>query len=446
MGGITVGIFRHQESKRIDRLMSIPQTIFAAGFEHYLEQIKQVTGADVVVFDNTDGVIDTTIPDVPSQQVAESVRVSEARRYLFHEGKSRVAWDVECAGVAYKAIHYPLDRTGRIWTYLLNRTESVKAQRQLIAILSGILMGGILLGALIGHVIAGTVTGPVAQLVEATRQVAAGDLDQRSQVRTQDEIGQLATAFNQMTEQLQASRKALVEAERFSTAGRMSAAFAHEIRNPLSSIRMLIQLLEKHVPTESEKYVQAVLEEVERLNVIVDGMLDFARPTELQFEPTDVPQVTDQVIQFMEANLKHHRIEVQRDYQDCTLIQADPAKLKQVFMNLMLNAMQAMPEGGSLHVSIQSEAQGICIQFQDSGIGMTEEQQQLLFEPFFTTKEHGTGLGLTNALRIVEQHGGTIEIESELGVGTTVSVQLPVTAVHSDTNRTNAEHLCCDGT
>lgn len=422
----TVGIFRYQENQRVQALAPVPQVVVQVGFDDYLAQIKQVMGVDVVVFDNADGVIGGTLPDIPSPEIASCVRVADARPEIFARNHPYVSWDARCRDKHYRVVHYPLDRTGRVWTYLLDRTDSIQSQRKLTRWLTGISVMGVLLGALLAHAISRSVTKPVAQLAEATHRVAEGDLEQRSDIKTQDEVGQLAVAFNQMTEQLQASQHALVEAERFSTAGKMSASFAHEIRNPLSSIRMLIQLLGRRIPAESEKYVEAVQQEVERLNVIVDGLLDFARPTAPVFEEVEPSQVVDEVLRIMEANLRHHQIEIHRDYEPTPAIQADTAKLKQVFMNLVLNAMQAMHGGGTLSLRVHAANGNVRIEVADSGVGMTVDQQARLFEPFFTTKERGTGLGLTNVQRLVEEHSGGIQMQSEVDVGTVVTIEIPL--------------------
>ena len=198
-----------------------------------------------------------------------------------------------------------------------------------------------------------------------------------------------------MTRDLKASRDQLIQAERLATAGKMSASFAHEIRNPLSSMRMLAQMLMQKPEMSGEKHQQSlryILEEIERIDNIVKGLMDFARPASLDLKQQPLTPILQDVLALMEANFAHHNIQLVLEVSPETPeIQLDSDKLKQAFMNVVLNAMEAMPQGGVLRVSTFTEKDSIRIKVEDTGIGIAAEDLEHLFEPFFTRKTRGTG-------------------------------------------------------
>jgi len=308
-----------------------------------------------------------------------------------------------------------------------------EAKRTLTWYMLGIAVLVMALIAFISYRIGKNLTNPIKVLVDSTARVATGDLDQQCEIKTHDEIGDLAAAFNQMTRDLKASRDQLLQEERLATAGKMSASFAHEIRNPLSSMRMLAQMLLQKPEMSGEKHQQSVryiLEEIERIDTIVKGLMDFARPSSLDLKQQRITPILQTVLSLMEANLAHHNIQLVLDVlPETPEIRFDSDKLKQAFMNVVLNAMEAMPQGGVLRVSTFTENDSVCIKVKDTGIGIPAEDLEHLFEPFFTRKARGTGLGLANVKRILEEHGGHVEIHSTPGEGTTVLMELPVVSV-----------------
>ena len=194
-------------------------------------------------------------------------------------------------------------------------------------------------------------------------------------------------------------------------------------------MRMLSQLLRQkpELTEEQRQSLQYILEEIERIGTIVKGMMDFARPTSLKLVQQPLAPLLRDVLALMKANLTHHQIELQLELTpDLPEFEFDPAKIKQAFMNIVLNSMEAMPQGGILTVSTSKLDDGVSIEVADTSVGIPETDMPHLFEPFFTRKDKGTGPGLANVKRIVEEHDGTVYIESTLGEGVAVSIWLPL--------------------
>jgi two-component system NtrC family sensor kinase len=228
----------------------------------------------------------------------------------------------------------------------------------------------------------------------------------------------------------------LIHNEKIAALGRLTASIAHEINNPLQSVQGCMTLVGEELegdqrPEKLERYLAVAGSEIERISDIVRRMRDFYRPAREGMQPTDLHVVLESVLALTNKQLQHSDVLVERRLQrgDVELphVQANPDHLKQVFLNLVLNAIDAMPEGGTLCVrTALDEAGFLCIEFSDTGEGMSPETQSRLFEPFFTTKEYGSGLGLSISYGIIEAHHGQITVMSEVGVGTTFVILLPL--------------------
>ena len=433
---VTIALFNKKYDEKITQeTVQWLEMIFKTGYQLEIDKVKKTFGVEIVMFSKDNGVLSTTLNVGYSDEIAKSVKLQESREIMAKSGGKPVIMDISFRGEPYKVIHHPLEIYDRMYTLMRGMSEIATAKRQVTWTMILVAVSGILLVALVGHFIAKNITAPVKHLVGITQKVAGGNLELEGKITTRDEIGELTDAFNQMTQRLRQSQQELVEAERLATAGQMAAAFAHDIRNPLSSIKMMVQLLRKRVQPgeENQKYIRSIIEEIDRLNVIIKGMMDFARPMELNLQTGNVNSVLLEVLNFMEAKLIHHKITLVKQLsKDVPSIMLDADKLKQVFMNVILNAVQSMPNGGELtitskvlHTSPERKDSKILIEISDTGIGISQENLSRLFEPFFTTKSEGTGLGLTNARRILQQHGGDIEVQSKVGEGTTVTVALP---------------------
>lgn len=229
--------------------------------------------------------------------------------------------------------------------------------------------------------------------------------------------------------------KRLFHADKLATVGELAAGAAHEIRNPLAAVRSTVQYILQDLPPEKKELADGLIEEVDRIDRIVNGLLSFSRNYDLHMEDVDIHSILDQTVALLEPELKKNAVDVVRKYNLANpIITGDDSQLKQVFLNILLNSIQAMEKGGTISISTRtgSGVKGsISIEIADNGTGISEKDVSRVFDPFYTTKENGSGLGLSISYGIVSKHGGNIEIRSnaERGTkGTTVVVELPVGA------------------
>ena len=408
-------------------------TIMETGyFEQNQEKLRRAYSVEIMIF-GSDYTLNYNSLDRLSDaeqnwaNLAEKMRLREVKQRLENPSGTSVTQDITLAGKPYKVFYLPLE-FGRFYCLLRPMEAIAEAKQTFTWYMLGIAVLVMALVALISQRIGKNLTNPIKVLVDSTERVATGDLDEQCELKTHDEIGDLAAAFNQMTRDLKQSRDQLIQAERLATAGKMSASFAHEIRNPLSSMRMLAQMLMQKPEMSVEKHQQSlryILEEIERIDSIVKGLMDFARPVALNLTQQPLAPTLQAVLALMEANLAHHQIQLVLDLSPVTPeVQFDSDKLKQAFMNVVLNAIEAMPQGGELKVSTFTQDNSVCIKVVDTGVGIPEADLEHIFEPFFTRKTKGTGLGLANVKRILEEHGGNVEIESTPGKRTKVLMWL----------------------
>jgi signal transduction histidine kinase len=263
--------------------------------------------------------------------------------------------------------------------------------------------------------------------------VGSGELEHPVTVRSRDEVGALAQAFGQMTNKLRQSRAALVQSEKLASIGEMSAAVAHGLRNPLASLRAAAQLVRRHpdAPSSAE-HLSAIIDEVDRLDRRISHLLSFSRPAPYHPMPENVSRLVEGLLPAFSELLRERSVELQLDLQPLPDIRVDPMQLEQALLEIVSNALDAMPSGGRLRIAASGQGSNgteppkVVIEVTDTGPGIPEQVMPSVCEPFFTTRQEGTGLGLAIAKRYVEQNGGRLEISSRPG-GTTVIIRLPAT-------------------
>lgn len=233
-----------------------------------------------------------------------------------------------------------------------------------------------------------------------------------------------AQAYEKTAAHLKATQDKLIQAEKLAVLGRLSAAIAHEIRNPLTSIKILINSLNLKDESQRED-IKVINGEIERINRMINRLLEFSRPGSPQFARVDPNAVLEETLKIAAGEMKACHIELEKDLKPLPSIMADRGQLKQVFLNLILNAIQAMPQGGNLKIRSIPDSDFVRISIEDSGRGISDDVKVRLFEPFFTTKEDGLGLGLSIVQRIVHDHNGVIEVKDARPKGAIFTVSLP---------------------
>lgn len=280
-----------------------------------------------------------------------------------------------------------------------------------------------------------TLIRPILTLNETMKWAGLGDLGVRAASRSGDEVGELSEAFNRMMDELEAAREReeaqrgqLAHAEKMVAVGTLAAGVAHEVNNPLAGIMACLENLRAN-PDDVEmrdRYLDLISDGLDRIERTITNLLDFSRRREVKLEPTSLNHNLRHVVELVGYQLRRAGVEVVLDLDaDHAMVRADHFQMEQLFLNLVLNAISAMPEGGTLTLKTRVRRGEVIVDVQDTGTGIPEEIRDRVFDPFFTTREvgEGTGLGLAVSHSIVAAHGGTIELDSEPGDGTTFRVR-----------------------
>jgi hypothetical protein len=374
--------------------------------------------------------------------------------------------------------------------------KGIIVSQRLILLL--VLLDGMVIVLFGSFLLSRIIVRPLKQLVRATEGIARGDYDQSIILADSNEIGQLADAFREMTgrlresqcdveqyvesleianERLQQTQMELIRSEKLASIGRFAAGVAHEVGNPLGAILGYTSILQKdlHDGSEAHEYLRRIEVEIQRINKIIRELLDFSRPSVVEIKEVDLNRVIENCLSLLSFQKSFKNVEPSlRLKKDLPRVEVDEAQIQQVFVNLIINAVDAMPDGGTLtvwtedyilqkipklgrdgarrrkddpadsdytHLRRSQRAPSgssvfrmggrvVCASITDTGTGIRPEDLQRIFDPFFTTKDpnRGTGLGLSISIKILESFGGSIEVESEVGQGSTFRVLLPVSA------------------
>ena len=449
LGVIYTGILLNRNPEIVDRVKDV---VFRG------EKYKGREIGTVTIFQH-DLRISTNVKDTSGHRSIGTRVSKEVHQAVLQEGKpwTNRAFVVNDWNItAYEAIK---DISGKIigilYVGMLEKPYIDLRNRVMLTFASMALLTVIIL-LIILFFITSTIIQPLKKMVLATTKIAQGDLDHRVDVTLEDETGKLAQSFNQMTKNLKSANEKLVhwgktlekrveertqelremqdsmiQSEKLASLGKMAASIAHEINNPLTSILINTHLMLEKTEKKREGYenLSLIAEETSRCSEIIRDMLDFSRQSPPQKVYTDVNDTLIRTLQILENQATFQNIRIEKKL-DNTLspIELDQNKIKQVFWNLLLNASEAMLEGGTLILSSRysPDKKNIEIDFSDTGIGIAKEHINKLFDPFFSTKTSGTGLGLAVSYGIINQHQGKITVVSDPGQGTTVTVSLPV--------------------
>jgi signal transduction histidine kinase len=272
---------------------------------------------------------------------------------------------------------------------------------------------------------------PLVHVTERARAVAKGDFTPKVAVDTRDEIGELASTFESMVAAISEARERLLTSERLATIGKMAAHVTHEIRNPLSSISLNLELLQDEMPAQSpeaQALMKAIQAEIDRLTQLTEYYLSFPRSGTFRPEVVDIRSLVADAIGFMGRDLERRGIQVEvASIEEPLMVAIDEAQLRQALFNIVRNGAEAMSEGGKLKVAISSSRPNTAtIEISDEGKGIAPELAGRLFQPFVTNKPNGTGLGLVATQQIVQSHGGSISWEPLTPHGTRFVLQFPI--------------------
>ena len=288
-------------------------------------------------------------------------------------------------------------------------------------------------------------TGAVDWDVGHVEVRASGDLP-----ALQQQVQAVAARIRTVVDELQQARHQAMLTERLVAVGELAAGVAHELRNPLTSVKLLVQTAAQRQAGTGlqDRQLQVVQQEIARMESTIQGLLDFARPPRLHRVTHDVRETVRRALNLVAGRLQHQKVVVSEEFPSVpVVVDGDPEQLHQVFVNLLINGIEAVPEGGSLQVAIRGDAEvdGVCqIEFRDSGSGIPPEVLGRIFQPFVTSKERGTGLGLAVSRRIIEEHDGLLLAANQIHGGAVFTVRLPLKSCATREPATPTDRACSD--
>ncbi|MDI6854187.1 MAG: ATP-binding protein [Deltaproteobacteria bacterium] len=306
-------------------------------------------------------------------------------------------------------------------------------QRAMYLFLMSILIF-IFLGILVAFYLARLLVRPMIRMQNAMEKIAHGDFTSLPETSRAEEFHSLFRAFNRMIRELEEHQEELLQSRKIAAIGTLTSGIAHELNNPINNIVLTAESLQEDFSQLEQKealgLIHDILIQADRASEIVKGLLDFSRSERPEFEPLAISAVIDETLKLVRNQVMLSGIQVEKDIPpEVPLVSGDRKSLQQVFLNLFINAIQAMPDGGLLQIGVhQEDGRWLKIEVGDTGAGIDPEHLPRIFDPFYTTKEvgRGTGLGLSVTYGIIEKHGGHIEAHSKKGQGATFTITLPI--------------------
>jgi signal transduction histidine kinase len=424
--------------------------------ESLLAEMKAQSLADIVVLDQQGALVATTLPQ--PDEGFDALVLDPAETADVDPSMTR---DLTLYGRPFQAVYAPLQVRQQPMGILVvvlpsNYIVSTEAtSRNTFSLVFSLVTAGVIV---IGYLLSQSIARPILKLRTISQAVAAGDLEQSTGLESPDEIGDLASAFDTMTvrlrerteeaarlyaetvqrnkeladanSRLQATQAQLVQSEKLAAVGQLTAGIVHDVKNPLAVIKGLAEELreEPGLVEPVREQLTVIRDNAARANTIVSDLLKFARQSKPEMKPLDMRESVEAAVRLTEYLARKGNVKVIVDLPSRAAVGVyDPQQIEQVLINLIQNAIQAMPGGGMLRVNLSLAAGAMAIAIADTGIGIPPENLTRVFDPFFTTKPEGegTGLGLSVSYGIVSRHGGKIGVESKVGQGTTFTILLP---------------------
>lgn len=393
-----------------------------------VQMLQEIVGAAIITMDADGRVI------ASSSEGRRAEILAAAKRAVLEGGPGgpdAAVTSMDCGApclVAYRAVE---GRPGITVALVAEASELTAATRSVArGILAAALLGVVLM-VFVSQAVVRRVMAPLDALVRFVRDPSALDMSRRAEVAA-DETGAVAGALNEMLDRLAQAQRALVRSEKLALAGLMAARVAHDVRNPLSSIKMQTQLLHGRLDGDHEDraLLAAVLRDIGQVESVVQDLLALASPGVLNLRPNSIGEVIRQVLGQMGPQFAHRKITTAVNVaRDLPALLLDPGRFKQALVNVVVNASDAMPTGGVLTIEVNVKDNEVTVTVADDGTGVDPAVADRVFDAFVTTKTDGVGLGLVNARAVVEGHGGRIRLEPRYPRGTCVFISLPVPAV-----------------
>ncbi len=422
-----------------------------------VNELKQQASADIIVLNPSGKFMASTLAESDREDFQRGLELTPQEAATINLSLPR---DLKIYNRDHEALYAPLivrqQTTGVLGVVLQSDfiVERGTTSRDQIALIFTV---GTLGMILVGYILAQSIARPILRLRAVSHAVAAGDLEQRTGLRQADEIGELATDFDTMTlklrertaeaarlyaesiqrneelarinAELQAAQQQLVQSEKLAAVGQLTAGIVHDVKNPLAIIVGLAEELPEHVELDpmARKHLTTIRDSARRANTIVTDLLKFARESTPDMKRQDLRDTIEAVLRLTDYMARKAKVQVVKDLPPApVLVTYDALQIEQVLMNLVQNAIQAMPHGGSLRVNLSQASEAVALAVADTGVGIPQKNLSRIFDPFFTTKApgEGTGLGLSMAYGIIARHGGRIDVGSIEGQGTTFTILL----------------------
>ena len=430
----------------LSRSVNIVDTVRDTVFQHEIYKGRSIGTATIFLNDLR---ISTNVL-APDGKRAIGTRVSkEVKEHVLNKGER---WTDRAFVVSdwYITAYEPIEdifgsRVGMLYVGVLEE-KYVDIRKRALSVFVPITVVGMILAIGLGYILADRIMNPVHRLIRASKQVSEGNLSPDIGPLSKDEIGVLQNTFKDMVVSLEErdrrrraeSENRLLQSEKQASVGRLAAGVAHEINNPLTGVLTYTHMLprRKDLADDIRSDLETIAQSTERVRKIVKGLLDFSRQTKLDREPTEVNRLVRSAISLMENQALVKGVDIKfNPAENLPMLTLDRDQLQSVLLNIIINALDATDPDGDITVSTgislsasDGGKKGVEIAIADTGCGIPPENLDKLFDPFFTTKEvgQGTGLGLAVSFGIVQRHGGTIRVQSEIGRGSTFSIWLPV--------------------
>lgn len=422
---VTLAVARRAFEQRVQRqLQSAAEVVARPEFATnrvVLRSVRRITGAEVLTFTTSGRLLAGTVDPGAHPELIRHVVSAWA------PGGAGVVRRFDCGTPCLVTFQPVAGDATRIVALVVDTSElSTATQSVTRAVL---VTAGLSIVAMIvaSQMVARRVTAPLARLSDFVRHRGMRGGRDRASVGS-DEIGQLGAAFNDMLDRVEASQAAVVQSEKLALAGLLAARVAHDIRNPLSSVKVQVQLLQAgDHGSDLRAPFEEILHDVGVIEAVVSNLLELARPGSLQCREVALNAVVDEALRQVRAQLSHRRIVVDTRFAPALpTVSLDSTRIKQALINLIANASEAMPTGGTLTVATRVAGEGVEIELCDDGIGIDPALLETVFNPFVTTKRDGVGLGLVNTRAVVESHGGQVTLAPRAPCGTRARIWLPL--------------------